>query len=249
MCQPVVMADTDRSRTLHVDGETWEVTVDERGQHSFHWLTGIAEGYGFASMPSHPGVARSEAEMTEQIREFMSNVDPETGHLADLASRQVRRLDVAEWSVALDLRVAALTDVPEVFGSTVARERGLGPDAWRARLTDNAWFAGFVDDDAAGLACGVRTSSPRTVELTGVWVAPQQRGSGLADELVLAVLSWARAEGAQRVELEVVANNQHAIDLYARHGFESVAAAGPRWADLGEGDIVMAADIGDAERL
>jgi len=61
---------------------------------------------------------------------------------------------------ALSLRVAALTESPEAFGSTVVRERGLPLAKWQARLTGNAWFAAFDAEIAVGLACGVHTETP-----------------------------------------------------------------------------------------
>jgi len=134
----------------------------------------------------------------------------------------VRRLQPTEWLTALNLRVAALTESPEAFGSTVERERGLLPDEWQARLSRSAWFAAFDALAAVGLACGVHTESPDERELTGVWVAPSHRGTGIGDALVISVRDWAALQGAHRLTLEVVRTNESAIALYLRHGFERV---------------------------
>jgi hypothetical protein len=70
------------SRPIHltVDGESWEVKA-HGGQFDFNWLSGAAEGYGFTSHLVPVGAALSVEQLEEMIREFMSNVNPETGHL------------------------------------------------------------------------------------------------------------------------------------------------------------------------
>ena len=152
----------------------------------------------------------------------------------------VRRLGAAEWPTALALRVAALTESPGAFGSTVERERGLPLATWHERLTANAWFAAFDASTAVGLVCGVRTDSPRERGLTGLWVSPSRRGTGLGDTLVASVRDWAARHGAHRLTLEVGRANESAIGLYARHGFEVVGQSGPRH---GEHDLVMSLDL------
>lgn len=155
----------------------------------------------------------------------------------------VRRLEPTEWPTALNLRVAALTESPGAFGSTVVRERGLPLATWQARLTGNAWFAAFDAEIAVGLACGVHTETPDERELTGVWVAPSHRGTGLGDALVTSVRDWAALQGAHRLTLEVVRINESAIDLYTRHGFEVVGQTETPGHGLRENDIVMSLDL------
>ncbi len=155
----------------------------------------------------------------------------------------VRRLKPTEWPTALNLRVAALTESPSAFGSTVVRERGLPLATWRARLTGNAWFAAFDGEIAVGLACGVHTETPDERELTGVWVAPSRRGTGLGDALVTSVRDWAALQGARRLTLEVVSTNESAIALYARHGFQVVGQTETPGHGLRENAIVMTLDV------
>jgi ribosomal protein S18 acetylase RimI-like enzyme len=139
--------------------------------------------------------------------------------------------------------VAALTESPGAFGSTVLRERELPPATWQSRLTGNAWFAAFDAETAVGLACGVHTESPDERELTGVWVAPSHRGTGLGDALMTAVRDWAVLQDAHRLTLEVVRTNESAIDLYTRHGFEVVGQTETPGHGLREDDLVMSLDL------
>ena len=97
-----------------------------------------------------------------------------------------------------------MRDAPEAFAFTLERELSLPEQSWRARLSGGAWFVAHRGSLAVGLACGVPTSGANTRQLVGMWVAPASRGAGVGDALVAAVLRWAAAEGATRVELWVV---------------------------------------------
>jgi ribosomal protein S18 acetylase RimI-like enzyme len=52
-----------------------------------------------------------------------------------------------------------------------------------------------------------------------MWVSPQARGSGVADQLVRAVCGAARADGATRIRLWVTEVNPRAQAFYQRMGF------------------------------
>ena len=59
----------------------------------------------------------------------------------------------------------------------------------------------------------------------GVYVTPRQRGSGVADELLRAVVGWAREEAhAARVRLYVLDANERAHAFYHRIGFADTGA-------------------------
>ncbi len=155
----------------------------------------------------------------------------------------VQRLEPAQWRTAQSLRVAALTESPEAFSSTVARERGLPFATWQTRLSCNAWFAAYDAEIAVGLVCGVHTASPDVRELSGLWIAPSRRGSGLGDALVVQVRDWAAEQGAQRLILAVVQSNSSAIDLYVRHGFAAVEPGESPVNELRAGDLLMRLDL------
>jgi hypothetical protein len=67
-------------RQWTVDGESWEIS-ERDGQYDFKWLTGVAAGYGFTARLSDPHFTFSREDIERMIREFMGNVNPETGYL------------------------------------------------------------------------------------------------------------------------------------------------------------------------
>ncbi|SCL37586.1 hypothetical protein GA0074692_4718 [Micromonospora pallida] len=69
--------------TLTVDGQEFRVRTraGAPGTYDFDWLTGPHE-YGFAlSGPAEPAMSR--AEMERHIRDFLADIDPATGYLAE----------------------------------------------------------------------------------------------------------------------------------------------------------------------
>jgi hypothetical protein len=75
------MADAER---LEVDGETFDVAPDASvsGRYQFTWVSGKNHGYGFTGQTSDRR-AMTREHMVSQIRSFLSQIDPETGYVAD----------------------------------------------------------------------------------------------------------------------------------------------------------------------
>jgi ribosomal protein S18 acetylase RimI-like enzyme len=125
-----------------------------------------------------------------------------------------------DWQFWRDVRIAALTEAPYAYGSTLADWEGADEERWRARLRSVPFNAvAMFDGRAAGLASGV-PDGDGCVTLISMWVAPFARGFGVGDRLVRSVKDWARDAGATIVRLDVVSNNAAAIELYRRNGFD-----------------------------
>lgn len=73
---------TDGPLRMSVDGEEFEVSQPDGspGTYDVTWLTGPDPQYGFG-FRSHPPVQVARAELEEAIRDFLSQVDPATGHI------------------------------------------------------------------------------------------------------------------------------------------------------------------------
>ncbi len=73
-------SDSGAAVALEVDGEVFELRPDEYGGTSYTWLTGPNQGYGFGVSPTPHW---STDEHREQIRSFLAQIDPATGHLEE----------------------------------------------------------------------------------------------------------------------------------------------------------------------
>jgi ribosomal protein S18 acetylase RimI-like enzyme len=142
---------------------------------------------------------------------------------------QVRRAIAGDERVLRDLRLQALAESPDAFGSTYEREFARTAEDWQRWLSPGVTFILETQDGPRGLVAGVHDPSLRdVVHLMAMWVHPKCRGTGAAAALVEAVVSWAAAETARVIRLAVVETNQRAWRFYERTGFTVVGRAPSR---------------------
>jgi GNAT superfamily N-acetyltransferase len=131
-------------------------------------------------------------------------------------------LTTDDWREWRELRLLALTDAPDAFGSTLAEWQGEHDTEarWRNRLVDVPYNAHAVEADLPiGQVSGYVTDDPGVVELISMYVRPEARGTGAGVALIDSVREWARSVGAHSVTLGVRSTNAPAIARYERSGF------------------------------
>jgi ribosomal protein S18 acetylase RimI-like enzyme len=142
-----------------------------------------------------------------------------------VAGVHVRRAQPGDWAALRALRLAALTDAPEAFGSTIERELAFDEADWRRRAGNWPNFLAWRGDEPVGLVAAVAhaeddgAGSGRVWELVSMWVSPDARGSRSADLLVSAVVDVVTAESAEQLTLWVADGNARARAFYVRAGF------------------------------
>jgi GNAT superfamily N-acetyltransferase len=135
---------------------------------------------------------------------------------------RIRRLDRAEAALLREIRIAALTDSPREFGESIAEALARSERDW-SELASSAHVA-EIDGRWVGLAFAFADGSdPASARVGGMWVAPGARRSGVAAQLLKAVLAWASAEGKRRVRLWVSPESP-AEALYRRATFVATGA-------------------------
>jgi len=138
----------------------------------------------------------------------------------------IRRLSASDATSFQALRLAALLDTPEAFGSSHEEEKDLPLAAVQARLAERpgqAVFGSFDGDTLVGIVGVARESLLKMAHkgrIWGMYVATAARGHGVARALMQAALAHARATpGIAKVTLDVDAANVAAIALYESLGF------------------------------
>jgi GNAT superfamily N-acetyltransferase len=134
---------------------------------------------------------------------------------------EIRAIGPDDWRTWRDLRLAALADAPDAFGSRLADWQDATEQRWRDRLAAaDTNLVAYLDDAPAGMASGVRSDDdPAVAVLISMYVASAARGHGLGDRLVTAIAGWARTTGATALHLDVKTGNEPAAALYRRNGF------------------------------
>lgn len=141
-------------------------------------------------------------------------------------SPSVDRFLPHEWRTYRDLRLRALAESPDAFGSTFEWESVRPDPEWARRLEAGARsptdlpLVARVGEEAVGLAWGrIRDTELDVAHLFQVWVAPEHRGRGIARMLLDVVVAWAREAGACHVALDVTCGDSSAMRLYTQAGF------------------------------
>jgi len=156
---------------------------------------------------------------------------------------ELRILSPDDWQLWRSVRLAALAEAPDAFGSRLQDWADAAEDRWRERLT----IPGAVDlvaiETETNAPVGMVTGTPDLqdcgrAQIISLWVDPAARGHGVATTLITAVAHWAAREGARTLTLSVMPNNDAARLTYERNGF----AASPEPGDVlpdGRRELIM----------
>jgi ribosomal protein S18 acetylase RimI-like enzyme len=135
----------------------------------------------------------------------------------------LRRLGPDDWEIFREIRLAALAEAPDAFGSTLEREQGFTEDDWRERLGG----AVCVVDDAgpAGLgpvSVGGVFDNAGTPHVWGMWTHPDHRRRGHARRILDALIP-----AGTPAQLDVHVENGGARTTYERYGFVATGEVEP----------------------
>ena len=139
------------------------------------------------------------------------------------------------------LRLRALREHPEAFGSSYEDEARMPVESVRASLQDGppdtAFFGVFEGDQLVGMTGLIRNQREKhrhRALVAAVYVEPQARGKGYARALLDAALDHARVqEGLTDVVLAVTVGNMTARRLYINAGFAPYMVE-PRYLKIGD---------------
>jgi len=160
------------------------------------------------------------------VQDALTRSTPDSNLCVVNSNASIRPIRAAEWPRVREIRLHALEDSPDSFGSTLAREQSFPDRVWAERAEQ--WATGlsataFVAETGAGWVGFVMTRMEREdatrAGLYGLWVDPAWRAGGVGLALTQAAIDWARTRGARALTLDVVTSNAAAIQLYRRAGF------------------------------
>lgn len=145
----------------------------------------------------------------------------------------IRRFRPDEWPMYREVRLQALADSPDAFGSTLEREQSYADATWAERLQaaahskrDLALLA-EQEGHAVGLAWLRIDADDTAATLYQMWVAPGWRRRGTGRRLLETALAWAQVGGLAQITLRVACGNTAAQRLYRRAGFQAAGRPEP----------------------
>lgn len=132
--------------------------------------------------------------------------------------------------------VAAITDLEELTQGADAWSEALVRDGVEGGLPTISYLVAEVDGSVAGYA--VASHAGDIAELQRIGVAEEGRRRGIASALVARAAAEAAASGANRMLLEVRADNHGALAFYAARDFVEIDRR-PRYYRDGVDAVVM----------
>ncbi|MDI2036856.1 GNAT family N-acetyltransferase [Paenarthrobacter nitroguajacolicus] len=166
---------------------------------------------------------------------------------------RVRRLGAQDWQLLKNVRLEMLADTPMAYVESLAAARRQTDSQWQERaaaMTGEGSITLVADSGEDGSRfCGLMRvvvkdpqdrARPLQAMLISVYVSPEHRGLGLADELLSSACKAGADElAAQYLELGVHEDNSRAQAFYRRHGFETTGASRPYPQDTAKRELVM----------
>ena len=145
----------------------------------------------------------------------------------------IRALEPNETDLHRQVRIRALRDAPDSFGSTLEQEDAQPPVYWKNQTGlvsgsgRNVMFLACQGDEILGMTYGLRDRNRRDgARVGGMWVDASARRRGVGRQLLTAVFDWARDCALRHIGLWAPAHGVAAIGLYCNMGFGETGTRG-----------------------
>jgi GNAT superfamily N-acetyltransferase len=133
----------------------------------------------------------------------------------------VRCAQPGDWLALKTIRLEALRDTPDAYGSSLDAALSFSDRRWRTMTAQQGYFLVERDDGVVGMAAGgYHDDHPGEHWLYAMYVTPRARGGVVATALVDAVVAWARSEKANALYLDVTTSLSRARSFYRKAGFQ-----------------------------
>lgn len=106
-----------------------------------------------------------------------------------------------------------------VGGVTIESQKSL--TGMLRNIASKKCFAVLLKENQV-VSCGLGVMEKQYIGLFEIITAKTERRKGFGEELILNLLAWGKQNGAKKAYLQVVMNNQPALNLYSKLGFQEV---------------------------
>ena len=157
---------------------------------------------------------------------------------------EIRRIQLGETALYREVRLSALKESPEAFTTTHESAAKRSSESWQAQAdgtatgANRATFLAFADGAPIGIAALYRDEGKEEGEILQVWISPELRGTGIAAELVEAVIDWGRSQRITRIRAGITEGNSRALRFYSKMGFTPSGRTGE------SGEVVLVREAG-----
>ncbi|MFS0781063.1 N-acetyltransferase family protein [Bacillus sp. 1P06AnD] len=137
----------------------------------------------------------------------------------------IRILKTSDAECYRKLRLEALQNNPESFGSSYEEEKAYSVDMYKNRLDSNYTFGAFKNKELIGIVTLFqegRHKLKHKASIFALYVSPEKRGLQIGKHLMDEAIKKAKGlDGIEQIQLSVVASNAPAKKVYASLGFHT----------------------------
>jgi GNAT superfamily N-acetyltransferase len=132
----------------------------------------------------------------------------------------IRLCGTNDWEDLRVIRLEALSDTPDAYGSTYEESLRWSDAQWKNAASTRLYYLADRDGRVVGMVSGgFNDAYPGTRWLYGMYVTPSERGTGTAVLLVRSIGEWAKGHGVDEVYLHVGSSVLRARAFYEKVGF------------------------------
>lgn len=143
---------------------------------------------------------------------------------------KIVKLPISDWKDFKEIRLAALKEEPQAFGSSYAKDEAYPDSIWQERLRDGESNKGIylfakLEGKIIGMVMGGRTDEDKHAHLAHIWGTydSKSRGKGVGKELMQRVIEeLGKDADIQKIRVGVNAEQKLAIKLYESFGFKRI---------------------------
>ncbi len=135
------------------------------------------------------------------------------------------KLSPDRWKEFKELRLRALINDPIAFGRSYEYEKSFSHFEWKRILENDNFLFALVDNQVVGMIGYKFSNQEKTkhiAEIIGVYVDPEFRGMNLGYQLIKEIMKLIKANKFKKVRLGVNTQQESALRLYQKIGFEVV---------------------------
>src|SRR5450631_1193504 len=132
----------------------------------------------------------------------------------------IRVCGIDDWEGLRAIRLEALADTPDAYGSTYEESVRWSDAQWKNAASTRLYYLAERDGRVVGMVSGgCNDGYPGTRWLYGMYVTPSERGTGTSALLVRSIGDWAKSHGVSEVYLHVTTSVPRARAFYEKMGF------------------------------
>lgn len=135
---------------------------------------------------------------------------------------EIVTLSADDWELYKNIRLYAVKESPQAFGTTFEEELAMPESEWKRRMGLNMFFA-KKKGRIIGMCGAVREQREKLKHhalIISVYVTPEERNKGVATQLLKTLIQKMKSnENLQKLILHVTTEQTEAINLYKKFGF------------------------------